>query len=261
MGVAPGVFLMEDVDQAFELDLLVDLIRMSIEPESWDSDRASLVCSGAGSGWIMAGNTRKITAEARQLVLTAEVQVKRTLRISAQLYSVPTESLSGAGAMLASGPRPDAKVLARIGKLPGARNVTGLTLNAVSGAWVCGQAGLTRNYVLGYDVEVAQESRISDPLIGQVFDGLLVNARPVLSTSGREVKMRIGFRLASVDEASLTEARRTGSEINGVMHHPRERTLRYNGTVTLPLGGCHILDGGADLTEEGRRYVIVLEAR
>ena len=45
-------------------------------------------------------------------------------------------------------------------------------------------AASTQSFLGDCDVEVAQEARISDPIIGQAFEGLLVSLLPHASRAG-----------------------------------------------------------------------------
>ena len=74
------------------------------------------------------------------------------------------------------------------------------------GVKACLMAGNTKNIIADYDVEVAQESRISDPIIGQSFEGFVANLTPLLSADRTRVRLTMEALLAGrpADAASGT---------------------------------------------------------
>jgi hypothetical protein len=249
--------LSTEMERPLGIEESVEVIRMSVDPESWDEEGVFISCLEPGQIW-MKHDARRIAAS-REVLARFEAPAKRTVQVDVSVYSVPAASLHEAA--LTTGAHAEREgVLGSIRSLNGAREIRGARLGTIIGRWATLKAGLERNYVHDYEVEVAQEARIADPVIGQVFAGLLLNVLPRVSPDGQEATLRLGMRLARVDAGFLREPIRPRAAMSGVLHQPRERAFRYNGTVRVPAGGCHVMDAGAD-DDDDRRLLVVFSAR
>jgi hypothetical protein len=250
--------LMEESRPLMEQDAIVDALRFFVDPASWETSLASLL--PIPSGGLFVGNTPEFIEQTRAIVGAAERAMVRGLRTDIRLFTVPLKATLAAGGRVRRGTWADRSVLDTLGRMEGAREIRRVALNTVTNRWASCQAGIEYSYVAEYDVEVAQEARISDPIVGQIFSGLTVNVLPTLSPSGKEVTLRLGLRISTVDPLSVKAPVRTDSAMNGILHQPEERTVRYNGSVTFPRSGCRVIDAGAGKDGEGRRLIVVISA-
>jgi hypothetical protein len=99
------------------------------------------------------------------------------------------------------------------------------------------------SYISGFEVEVAQDSFIADPVVSTLAEGLHLDLRPVLSADGAyltietEVESLAVARPIAVEEVTLA----TGKTTTKVqVQRPETYSTEVKRTITVPLGG-HVL--------------------
>ncbi len=108
---------------------------------------------------------------------------------------------------------------------------------------------------MDYDVEVAQDSKIADPIIGQVFTGLAANLRPLLSLDGSKVRLDLSV-LLSRQKAVTEEKTDPEAQFLGALEQVEEDRRVFATNLELPIGSLHVFDGGPDPKAPGRRLAI-----
>ena len=104
-------------------------------------------------------------------------------------------------------------------------------------------------YVQDYDVEIATNSTIADPVIGTVQDGVVLDVRPIISADRKYVTLELQPTVA-VLQGGAPEQRTTqlaSSASNGpgsvVIELPNLSMTKIKTTVTIPDGGTLLLGG------------------
>ncbi|MFB3065300.1 MAG: hypothetical protein ACE10D_02200, partial [Planctomycetota bacterium] len=194
------------------LEELMEFLRSTVQPRSWEDDA---ILNGIGTGLFVL-QSPEVTTEVQRAVRALENAAKRSTRVEVRVYAVPEHERIGAG------PYRDRAVIERLGgNASAALELRSVAFDVMRGRWGCFAAGTERNIVADYDVEVAQEARIADPVIGQVFSGMLVNVRPLPSRDGRVIELNMSLHLMQVDRESLG-AKNHDAAANGMLHAPRE---------------------------------------
>jgi hypothetical protein len=140
----------------------------------------------------------------------------------------------------------------------GAERLYSAGLSTVSGRWTGFMAGDTLNYLADYDVEVAQEARIADPIVGQSFSGVVANVRPVMTPDGSRV--RIGLRLLLARRGTVAEFP-TGAQFLGTVETFDEYRTALDTMAETALGVPYTIDAGPDPRDPARRLAVVLLPR
>jgi hypothetical protein len=120
-------------------------------------------------------------------------------------------------------------------------------------------AGSTANFIADYDVEVAQEARIADPIVGQGFDGLVVNLRPTLSSDKRTVNVALQMLLAR--RTFPNRAFESGAQFLGPIDHMRQDRSVIDANLQIPAGGTHVVDLGVDPEHKERRLAAEIRVK
>ena len=93
-------------------------------------------------------------------------------------------------------------------------------------------------YVVDADVEVAQESQTSDPIVGVANLGLMVSVMPVCDPDGTNAVVEVSGALAQLD------AMRTASTgTNGPLDAPTFVRATVDASAHLPSGTWAVVDG------------------
>jgi hypothetical protein len=135
---------------------------------------------------------------------------------------------------------------------PGPRTIASLHLETAAGRNAFYEVGTERAFLADWDVEVAQEARVGDPIIGHAFGGLLVNLRLDPAPGGGRVAGRVALTL--VDLHPTFETHRAGNERTGIVELARARRLLIERDLVLVPGKPIAIEAGCG--EDGRRAVL-----
>ena len=113
------------------------------------------------------------------------------------------------------------------------------------------------DYMGDYEVEVAQEARIADPVLKVAYAGLFAHAR-VSRSGARSYRLRLGLRVCAFPEG-VKEANHASAEFSAIQTVP-VRTQRT--VVTLDLGnGPRTVNLGSDPFHPERRLAAVVSLK
>ena len=117
------------------------------------------------------------------------------------------------------------------------------------------------SYVQDYDIEVAQDEFIADPIIGIVQDGMTIDVRPVVSKEQRHITLDIDVTWAHL-ERPMKERKivfREGAE-PVTIQLPEIEVGGVNANATIPTGGTILLSSPAvygNGKEKNARFVLI----
>lgn len=109
-------------------------------------------------------------------------------------------------------------------------------------------------YVQDYDVEIATNATIADPVIGTVQDGVVLDVRPIISADRKYITLELQPTVATL-EGGAPDERRTelASSANSGpgevrIQLPNITMTKIKTTVTIPDGGTILLGGLVEAT-------------
>lgn len=105
-------------------------------------------------------------------------------------------------------------------------------------------------YIRDFDVEVAQNAFIADPLIGYIQDGVVLDVRPIVSSDKKYITLELRPQVAELEARPIPTFTSTLSGMaTVVLEIPSIRLQSVETTVTVPDGGTVML-GGLTRTQE-----------
>lgn len=104
-------------------------------------------------------------------------------------------------------------------------------------------------YVQDYDVEIAQNASIADPIIDVIEDGVILDVRPVVSADRRFITLELRPTVAQLQRPirEVSTSLGTGGEVT--IQLPEVEISRVRTSVPMPDGGTVLL-GGLKIHEE-----------
>lgn len=232
-------------------DSIVELIRQTIVPGSWELNGTGIE---ARNGHIYARNAPDVLAAVGQrldtlrreliysTVTTAEI-VDVPYALGRQLQAAPDRVLNDAArlALQAAFKTGDAKSLGatRVAAMRGARN-------AVTG-------GRRTAYVADYEVEIAGESVIANPVIQRSLSGTGLDVLPQLTPGGQAADTTLRFVRTDVQRPL-----RTVDTPHGKLSVPEMDMFRLRSALQVPLGKTMIVGSTGD---KGRRRLLLVTTR
>lgn len=162
----------EPVYPVGQVDELIELIQGMVQPRSWETiEEAELRSMGERA--LVARNRPEVLDEVARWLARLEERVLGTATIEVRAMHG-----AGDGTKAAVGPS--------------------LSMTAFLNQRASGFSGSQYAYVQDYDVEVAQDSDISDPIVGVANLGLGVDARIMPGGSVEHVTVEVDVRLSSL---------------------------------------------------------------
>ncbi len=110
-------------------------------------------------------------------------------------------------------------------------------------------------YIQDFDVEIATNATIADPIIGTIQEGLVLDVRPIISADRKYITMELQPTLAEIDDLrNFTTQLASGQGNNAAtavtIQLPDIRMSKIKTTVTIPDGGTLIIGGLAELARD-----------
>jgi hypothetical protein len=232
----------------FEVDTLVELIRETVAPASWD-ELSSTSIGATPAGCIVVRHTPAV--HERIAALLGELRKTTGKRVAVDLLLVDcadADLRESAGTGFILDEAAEKKLLAAAKVLRSA-SVTATNLQVV------GLVDATSvSYVQDYDVEVAERSTLADPIVQTFSDGLVAQVSPVVTGAGDLVVLEL--------RVLLQVARRPIAIVEtpiGAIETPCLETLDLRTTLALPAGRWAVA-GGATTDGDGHGWLLLARA-
>ena len=215
----------------FDVDWIVEMVRQVVEPETWDTIE---------SAEIAVKNTRLFVNTIPRVqnkipALLAALRRSASRELFVEVFSVPVES--GDDALLLN--RPRELTDAEAGRLLAREALGGAVVHCLSGERLSQRAGQAISYLQDYDVEIAQEATIGDPIRQTVFAGTTVTVAAHLDESARGARLDLALDRTAVQKP----VRRVDTE-HGPLELPVLELTRLQTSIWVPLGKVTIVGGG-----------------
>jgi len=134
-----------------------------------------------------------------------------------------------------------------------ARKVLGQArLTGFDGQHIVEEEGARRTYLRDYDVEIAKDSKIGDPIRATLFDGFAVSVTGCLGGGGAILHCR--FQRTKLE----TPMTRHDTE-HGPIDTPRLQLTRINTSFWAPFGKAMVA-GGASIAERPCVFLVILRS-
>ena len=220
----------------YDVDQLIDLMRYTVEPSSWD------MLEGAD---IQPKNNRLFITTLPRVhdkVARLLASIRKTVRaqVVVEIAAVPVSA--EAAALLAGRPRELAPEEAQ--RLLASSSLGTVRIVCSEGQQVVQRSGRRRSYLQDFEVEIAQAASIGDPIRKSLFDGFAAEVRPCLDRGGQGAVLHL-----RIERTRVREPIRTASTEHGAVELPDMQLTRVNASVWTPLGRT-IVAGGCTAGEE-----------
>jgi len=227
-----------------EVDWLIELIRQTVAPDSWDVIEGANIEPKNGALFV----TTVPAVHERIGKFLGRVREYLAPRFAVELIAVPVDE--GVRARL-SGTTRDVDPELAPALAAGPRLAT-WTLTGVDSQQVVVRAGRERRYMADYDVEIAQGSEIGDPVPHDVFDGAQAEVRCMLDRGRGGALVFVRAELTRLDDP----IRRVQTE-HGPLELPRLAVTRLRTGCWVPLERPVLLGFAAD-GPEGAAFLAVV---
>jgi len=220
----------EEPASPFEIDWMIEMIRQLIEPQTWDTIEYADMQPKAGR--LFVNNIPRVHRKIDAFLGSLRAIADRQLRV--EVYAVPVDGK-------------DAALLAkRTRELTGAEADRLLARPSMGTAEIVCRSdqnlvqriGRKVSYLGDYDVEIAQEATIGDPIRRSAFSGMSVELLALLDDGAKGARLDIQLNRTQVREPM----RRVDTE-HGPLELPELALTRVRSTMWVPLGQFVILGG------------------
>lgn len=240
---------------------LTEIIRRNIAPDSWDDEKNRIELIGR---FLAIQHTPDVLNQIQDYLTKMESQTWRMITVEARFLAIDDTLLRELGggmggkeaALLTADRTKSLLAAARAGEhaqLLAYGEVTGHNRQKVTVSRLRSTA-----YVMDYDVQIAQQSSIADPVIGHVLEGVVLNATPILAGDNRHIIVELAPTLAQLESPIPTLP--TNAEKIGSLQLPTVDLQRVRTTLLVPDGGTALMgfstrpEGDAS----GRRHIVLL---
>jgi hypothetical protein len=228
-----------------EVDVIVELLRVLVAPESWDTIE--------GADVQVRGSRLLITTigavHAQIPILLNQLRSYIAVQVAVEVVAVPAPA--EVAALLASRPRELTRE--ETARLQALEPLGSVHLVCFDGQQVVQRNGLTRTYLADYKGKIAQKASLGSPFRAEVFSGCAVQVRGCLDRSGEGAILNCWFERTAVGEPV------TGVETaHGPLDLPEMSLTRLQTSLWAPLGKTVVAGGG---TAGGEPCVFLVTAR
>lgn len=226
----------EYVHPVGQIDELMEMIRMQIEPRSWESTLGANLAS-IGNDILVVRQFSDVADKVQRYIATLEREVMRSVTVDIQAVRLTSEQ---ARAVLLDG----SDLLVNAGKIgevlaPDAFG-PGTAISAYDRHRCAIFAGSQHAFVGDYDVEVAQEAQVSDPIVYVDNLGMSASVRPILAADAKTCLLEIDAWLADLEQLRSIN---TGDDRD--VEAPSYAISRLISKVQVPVGAWALVDGEA----------------
>ena len=201
---------------------MIEMIRQLVDPATWDSVEYADIQPKMGRLFI--NNIPRVHKKIDAFLGTLRTLADRQLRV--ELYAVPVEANDAA--FLASRTRELAPADAK--RLLDRSSMGSVELVCRSNQLLAQRVGERVGYLGDYEVEIAQEATIGDPVSRHAFSGMAVELRAMLDEGGNGARLDLQLARTHVKDP----IRRADTE-HGPLELPEQQLTRLRTSAWVPL--------------------------
>ena len=232
---APSERDVEEPRSPFQVDMLIELIRSTIEPDTWDELEGASI--EPKNNRLFVTTAGRVHARIARLIATLRTHVRQVV-----VDVVAVAVTKQAAALLAERPRElsaeDAAALGKAGLLGTARVI------CADGQSQFQRNGRSSGYIQDYEVKIAQEAAIGYPIRHEVFEGCAAEVRGCLDQAGNGVVLFL-----RIERTKVKKPMRQVVTEHGKIDTPDMALTRIGTALWAPLGKTIVVGGataGAD---------------
>lgn len=227
----------------FEVDALIEMIKMGVEPQSWEMEGADIQPK---NGRLFVRTIPRVHGKIERLLKWCRACVDRRVSVEVAVVRVgegDATLLSGALELTAE----EAQRLSQDA-------VGAVTLAGWDGQRIGGRAGREVSYVQDYDVEVAERAVVGDPVRGTVFAGCTAEVQVCLDDGGGAI-LHGQFELSRITEPIPVHPTEHGD-----VELPAKQLTRVQTSFWAPLGRTFVA-GGCTVGEDPCAILVTVRRR
>ena len=234
-------------------DFLASAIVTNFDADSWSDSRNSIAFR---DGVLYVTHTKEVHARIAEYLEMLRKRFSRRIVVDAEVILVSPAALEASGA----GPgilTPEQAKALRDASADPARGSFLSTLRtvAMNGQRVHAADLRSVSYVRDYDIEIAQNAVVADPIGGNDQTGAMLDVRPLLYPDGSGVLLETRFTyLRPADMRTLDP----GHPPLGTIQLPKSDVTTSRATIACPIGRTALLCAGSSPVSEKGWVVVVL---
>jgi len=217
--------------QPAEIDILIEMIKVYVETESWD------VIEGAD---VQPNGTRLIVTttgavHTRIPILLNQLRSYLAMQVAVDVVAVPVPP--DLLPLLANRPRELTREEAI--RLHALEPLGSVRLVCFDGQQVVQRNGSTRTYLADHEVKIAQNASLGRPVRAEVFSGCAVEVRACLDRSGEGAVLHCQF-----ERTAFLDPMPSANTAHGPLDLPEMRLTRLQTSLWVPLDKTVVAGGG-----------------
>jgi hypothetical protein len=203
------------IGERYDVDEIVELIRMRVDPESWDVGRNAI---GTRLGYLVVVNTDENLKKVEALLEACRRRRMKGVEVVTRFVSLKSKDLvailgkdvkeEGSATLTDDQLR---KILDLAEEDPAAK-VSASILPLMNKQRVSLQVGRSVPYVKDVDVEVAQNAATGDPLPGLFLEGIFLDYKAEIDPYEKEVTLEVRPTIARLKKMAVVDVDRRGGK-------------------------------------------------
>ncbi|NUN49364.1 MAG: hypothetical protein HUU15_11110 [Candidatus Brocadiae bacterium] len=216
-GTAVGAtFVLDEADEGVHLDhdLLIEMIRANVAPESWGRDGVSI--EGSIGGDVIVVQTPEVLAQVEAFIARLSASRAGSITVETWVLALSDEGWARHRAGLSGTEIPKEtwdQLQADAAKNAGVRIAGSVRGNGLNGIRWHAARGETRAFVVDYDAQVAIGMGAMDPVVGTLAEGVSMDVRALLAGDGKQVRLDLRPSIALGSPLTVFEVKPGGAKI------------------------------------------------
>ena len=227
----------------FEVDMLIELIKMGVEPQSWEMEGADI---RPRNGRLLVRTIPRVHGKIERLLKWCRACADRRVSVEVAVVRVG----EGDTALLSGALELSAEEVQRLSQDP----LGAVTLAGFDSALCGGRAGREISYVEDYNVKLAEKAVIGDPIRGTVFAGTSAEVRVCLD-DGNGAILHCQLELSRVLEPIPVHPTEHGG-----IELPTKQLTRVQASFWAPLGRT-VVAGACTVGEDPCAILVTVRRR
>ena len=239
-GGAIGIGIMEmEGNSPVTGEFLASAIVTNFDEDSWSDSRNSIEYN---SGVLYVAQSKENHEKISKYIDMLRRRFSRRIVVEADVLLLSPEAFAAAGVLPGILSAEQEKALRDAAGDPArGKLLTLLRTVAMNGQRVFAADMKETSYVRDYDVEIAQDAVIADPIAGDLRHGAVLDVKPVLANDATTVLMETRFTLARPRGMATFDM---GVPALGAIQLPSRDVLRTKTTLACPMGRTALLCSG-----------------